>query len=105
MKGLLDRRAAVGQIVVVALAIAMIAFWPPPRGAMLMVPLSGDVGGVFDVALSTGTSLLGVGPLPGSMIVMADRATLGGPAFGRGILLLSAPRILCGETETGASRR
>ncbi|MFD1786869.1 hypothetical protein ACFSC3_04715 [Sphingomonas floccifaciens] len=83
----------------IALVIVAIAFWPPQRGAMLMIPLSGHAATAVDVALAGHASLIGMGPLPGSMVVLGDRAMLGGPALDRGILLLAAPRAICGAVQ------
>ncbi len=94
-------RAAVSQLVVATVILAVIALSPPPRGAMLMVPLTGQVAAVVNVAVDGKAALLAQGPLPGSMIVLGDRAALRAPALAQGILVLSAPRALCGDSEPG----
>lgn len=93
--------AALCQTFAAGAIIAAIALWPPQRGPMLMVPLTGHVASVIDVAMTGGAGLLAAGPLPGSMIVMGDRAAIGRQAFDRGILVLSAPRALCGDAVSG----
>lgn len=93
--------AALCQSFAAATIIVGIALWPPQRGAMLMVPLSGHVASVIDVAMTGGAGLLAAGPLPGSMVVMGDRAAIGRRALDRGILVLSAPRALCGDAIPG----
>ncbi|MBN2971429.1 hypothetical protein JW805_05280 [Roseomonas aeriglobus] len=89
--------AALCQLLVVTAVLIVVALSPPKRGAMLMVPLSGQIAGVIDVAMTGNAGLLAQGPLPGSMIVIGDRSALRASALSHGILLLSAPRALCGD--------
>ena len=84
------------QVATVACAIVGATLWPPEHGAMLLIPLSGRIADPVDVALSGGAALLATGPLPGSLVVLGDRRTVAIPAIDRGILVLSAPRSLCG---------
>ncbi|KQN25872.1 hypothetical protein ASE86_06670 [Sphingomonas sp. Leaf33] len=84
-----------GQLIAVALVIVAIALWPPQRGAMLMIPLTGHAADAINVALTGRAGVLAAGPFPGSMIVMGDRTALGRAALHRGILLLAAPGALC----------
>lgn len=94
-------RAALCQLGLAAAIIVVIALWPPQRGAMLMIPLDGRLATAVDVAMAGGAALLATGPLPGSMIVIGDRAALDRSAIGHGILLLAAPRALCGDRLPG----
>ncbi|WP_294295012.1 hypothetical protein [uncultured Sphingomonas sp.] len=95
--------APVCQLSVAAAILTVIALSPPQRGAMLLVPLTGQIATVVNVAMAGKAALLGQGPLPGSMIVIGDRAALRTAASGRGILLLSAPRALCGDRAAGGT--
>lgn len=96
--------AALGQLLTVAVVIVTIALWPPQRGAMLVIPLTGHASDAINVAMAGRAGLLSAGPLPGSMIVVGDRAILARAALDRGILLLAAPRAICSAVGTrGAS--
>ena len=90
----------IGAQLVIALAgLLALAFAPPARGAMLLVPLTGDARSrMAALAVEHGALLVGRGPVAGSLLIRGDRATLDGPLFGAGILLASAPAILCGQT-------
>lgn len=90
------RSAAAWQAAIVAGAIGTAALWPPEQGAMLLVPLSGRLAVPANVALDAGAALAAPGPLPGSLVVIGQRAAIAAPALRHGILPLSAPRALCG---------
>lgn len=83
-------------MVQLALAVAVllvVAFVPPPRGRMLLVPLDGrpvdraTIGGLKATPLKPG-------PLPGSWIVEGDRRLLSS-LWARRVLVLAAPAALC----------
>ncbi|MBO9714978.1 MAG: hypothetical protein J7495_18850 [Sphingomonas sp.] len=74
--------------------LVLLALWPPVRGAMIVVPLSGQAADAV-LALEGGARLLGEGPLPGSLVVTGNRVKLAAALKGRA-LLLAAPAMLCG---------
>ena len=85
------------QIGAVVAAMAGFAFAPPARGRMLLVPLApGAAAKLPAAAVTGGARLLGMGPVPGSLVVVADRARLGGVSLADGMVILSAPPLLCG---------
>ncbi len=89
------------QGAVVAAAFAVMAFWPPSSGRMLLVPVAGgDANVVAKVALAAGAGLLGSGPLPGSMLVVGDRARILRAITGSNIVVVAAPRGGCSPTGT-----
>lgn len=85
------------QIGAVVAAMAGLAFAPPARGRMLLVPLApGGAAKLPAAAVAGGAKLLGTGPVPGSLVVVADRARLDGVSLADGMVILSAPPLLCG---------
>lgn len=65
---------------------------------MLLLPvLPGSAVRLPAIAVDGDARLLGKGPLPGSLVVIGDRARFAGGVFGAGGLVLSAPAILCGD--------
>ncbi|MES2339904.1 MAG: hypothetical protein V4537_17565 [Pseudomonadota bacterium] len=91
------------QIVTVVSAIVGAALWPPEHGTMLLVPVSGQIAGPVDAAMAGGASLVGNGPLPGSLVVLGDRRAIATAALDHGILIVSAPRTLCGEAQSSGA--
>nr|WP_047166645.1 hypothetical protein [Sphingomonas sp. Y57] len=90
------------QIGAVVAAMIGLAFAPPARGRMLLVPLSAAAAARLPAAaLADGAKLLGAGPVPGSLVVVADRAQLGKVSPGDGVIILSAPPLLCGGDDEG----
>lgn len=81
----------------------LLAFSPPRHGAFLLVPWSGEIGLPVRVALDHDARLLGTGPLPGSVIVMGERAALAPAARSSGVLVLAAPFIGCGSASPSAA--
>jgi hypothetical protein len=100
--GSISRTAGAAQVVLAALILLTLAFTPPNRGRMLLVPLNGQ---------SINSSLLArlpliperPGPLPGSLLVFGSSEGQFLRLFKQGVLILAAPQIICGEphTETG----
>jgi len=85
------------QIGAVVAAMVGLAFAPPARGRMLLIPLSPRAATALPAAVvDGGAKLLGTGPVPGSLVVMADRARLGAVSLADGVIILSAPPSLCG---------
>ncbi len=93
----------IGQAAVALCALLLLAFAPPVAGSFLLVPLTqGAAAGLAALAIERGGAITGMGPLPGSLIVVGDRATLASAMLNRGVLPLAAPSLLCrepGETE------
>ena len=85
------------QAALAAGLLGLLALTPPARGPILILSLSGDAGAPVRVALAHGARLLGPGPLPGSMVVVGERAALSPAARDAGLLLLAAPFAGCGE--------
>lgn len=90
------------QIGVAVAAMVGFAFAPPARGRMLLVPLSsGAAAKLPAAAVNGGAKLLGSGPVGGSLVVIAERDRLGALSLADGVIILSAPPLLCG----GAAER
>lgn len=90
------------QVGMVVAAMLGLAFAPPARGRMLLVPLSSHAAATLPAAaLDGGAKLLAAGPVPGSLVVVADRARLGGVSLAAGMVILSAPPLLCGRGAFG----
>lgn len=84
------------QAAAVAVAPLVLALWPPVSGPMMLVPLAGDTGAVTRAALAGGARLLGSGPLPGSLVVMGDRAGIARRLGGWDVVITAAPPAGCG---------
>ncbi|MES2497337.1 MAG: hypothetical protein V4618_14585 [Pseudomonadota bacterium] len=85
------------QIGVAVAAMVGFAFAPPARGRMLLVPLSPAAAARLpSAAVSGGAKLLGSGPIGGSLVVVAERQRLGAMSVVDGVIILSAPPLLCG---------
>ncbi len=87
--------------------LALVAFtmWPPSSGAMLLVPLaSGSLDSVAKIALAGGATLLGAGPLPGSLVVVGNRSRIFQQIRAWDVVLMAAPPAGCGNrVATGAA--
>jgi hypothetical protein len=85
------------QVTAAIFGLVLMAMWPPASGAMLLVPVGrGDVNAGARIALASGATLLGVGPFPGSLVVVGDRARIAGQRGASGFVLLAAPPAGCG---------
>lgn len=76
-------------------ATFLVAFAPPARGSMLLVPLISDAPAAR-LALESDALLIGRGPA-GTMIVRAERDALFWPLLRVGVLTLAAPAAMCGK--------
>lgn len=84
------------QAGLVLVGVAVLALWPPRDGAMLLVALDGrDAGRLVEPALEAGAALAGRGPLPNTIVVRGARHRLT-PLARHGVILIAAPRGLCG---------
>lgn len=87
-----------GQLLLIVLGLAALAFFPPAQGRMIIVPLRAEDGsGALNLALSAGARLVGPGPLRGSFVIEARRASISAALKGSRALLLAAPPAGCGQ--------
>lgn len=66
---------------------------------MLLIPLDGSEHDVVGIALAGGARLLGAGPFPASIVVVADRSRIEREVASWNIIIIAAPPAGCG---TGA---
>jgi hypothetical protein len=87
--------ALVAQCALAAGVLLLLAFAPPDRGEMFLVPLDGEA---VSPTLLRQLPLVPErsGPLPGSLLVFGSSEGQFFPMLGHGVLILSAPRPLCG---------
>src|ERR1700712_144796 len=89
---------AIAQIGTAMIALSALAFWPPQSGAMLLFPVwNGDTGATFRLALDAGVTILGQGPVSGSLVVVGDRARILPLAMDKYMLVVAAPPSGCGN--------
>ncbi|MBV7255674.1 hypothetical protein KCG44_02610 [Pacificimonas sp. WHA3] len=87
------------QAAMVVLAISLMAFAPPAEGRMIILPLSpGATTGLVNDLHSLDARPLDGGPLPGSVVVVANRADLFMNMLWTGRLVIAAPNAGCGRT-------
>lgn len=79
--------------VLVMVALLVLAAAPPARGMMLVVP----VGGSATVALAGGARFVSGGPLPGTIVVNGDRATLLPHLLRHGAIAVATRSAACGR--------
>ncbi len=85
------------QIAVGAVGFLLLFLFPPPNGRLLLIPASQQAARqVAALAVSHHALLVEEGPLPGSLVVFADRASLVSVMLRHGILITAAPRAGCG---------
>lgn len=85
------------QIAITLFAFATFGLWPPLSGRFLLVPVGGsDRNALALAAWAGGAALLDRGPLPGSLVVVGDRAALARHSGWRTFLILAAPAAGCG---------
>jgi hypothetical protein len=93
------------QCTAIAIGMAIVALQPPESGRMLLVPIwSGSEGRAAQLALNSGVTLIGVGPLRGSVVVRGKRAVLADSAWNENILMMAAPSAGCGASGSGGSQ-
>lgn len=83
------------QLLLAAAALGVLAFAPPDRGEMLVIPLDGQP---VNPALLRQAPLVPErpGPLPGSLLVFGSSEGQFVRLLQQGILIMSAPQPLCG---------
>lgn len=93
-----SNRIVLGAHLVLGIAVlASISLYPPAQGRILMIPLlDRDANATARVALLAEARLLGRGPLPGSMVVIGDRAQIAAGLHAWDMLLVAAPPAGCG---------
>jgi hypothetical protein len=97
----LPRKAAlVAQLLLAAVVLCVLAFAPPERGQMMLVPLDGNP---ISPSLLKTLPLVTErpGPTPGSLLVFGSSEKQFVPLLERGVLILSAPRAMCGAPSGG----
>lgn len=82
----------VGLQAAATVAVLALVAVPPASGPMLVVSL----GGSATAALVGGARLVGRGPLPGSLVIAGERATLVPHLWRHGALALAVPAVACG---------
>lgn len=86
------------QIAIALLVIMVLALTPVRRGTMIVWPVSSTPAKPWLDHLS-GVTLLGVGKLPGSLIITGDRNALWPVAIAHRALLLPAVPALCSAAQ------
>jgi hypothetical protein len=85
------------QMLLTAAVMAGLSVAPPPRGAMLLVSLTGmPRGQILQRTMRVGAIPLGAGPVANSMMVRGERSAIVAAALPAGILVLDAPDSVCG---------
>jgi len=92
--------ALVAQLALAVVVFAALAFAPPDRGEMLVIPLDGHR---VDPLLLKQAPLVPErpGPLPGSMLVFGSSEGQFVPLLEQGVLIMSVPQPLCGGHSEG----
>jgi hypothetical protein len=75
--------------------LGALGFAPPARGTVLLVPLT-DRAAPARAALAAGMPILKLGPL-GSIVARADKGHDDWAMLRRGIVVLAAPAVICGN--------
>ncbi|OWK30158.1 hypothetical protein [Sphingomonas dokdonensis] len=83
------------QLAIGTASIGLLAFAPPAKGEMLLLPLRSGAP-VARLARNGDAMLLARGPGDG-LVVRGQRAALFWPLLRAGVLTLAAPRSWCGE--------
>jgi hypothetical protein len=98
MRGALARYSPIvaGQLVLAMSALLAVAFAPPARGRMLLVPLGGKAV-TPELIQSHRATPLKPGPLPGSWVVDGEYQSLSG-MLSNEILILAAPAAICASS-------
>lgn len=91
--------ALVAQVALAAALLCMLAFAPPDRGQMMLIPLDGNPMSPT-LLKQLPVAAVGPGPLPGSLIVFGSSEGQFLPLLEEGVLILSAPQALCGASHS-----
>jgi hypothetical protein len=92
--------ALAAQLALAVTVLAALAFAPPDRGEMLVIPLDGHP---VNPLLLKQAPLVPErpGPLPGSMLVFGSSEGQFVPLLKQGVLIMSVPQPLCGGHSEG----
>lgn len=106
----MERRGHFGiaalQCAAILSTLVALALRAPVSGAMLVVPLgTANTGALADVAVRHGGSLLGTGPVAGSLVVYGTRASLEPALWAVHAVVLAAPSSICGAAATPSGKR
>ncbi len=83
------------QLCVMVVGLTIVVLAPPPRGAILLVPLTSHArSNLAPLAIGRGALLLGRGPIDGSLVVRADRTLMDG-MLSEGIVPLAGADTSC----------
>lgn len=98
MTCLSNRMLLTSQVVLGLVALAGLSLYPPTQGRILLLPLlDRQSDAAARVALSAHAALLGRGPLPGSWVVVGDRARIAASLHGWDMVMLAAPPAGCAD--------
>ena len=94
------KAATAAQLVLAAAVLVILGFAPPDRGEMLLIPLNGQP---LNPALLAQLPMVAErpGPLPGSLLMFGSSEGLFDYLLEQGVLILAAPREMCGEAHGG----
>ena len=93
----LPRMTLPAQLLLGCAALAVMMLAPPADGPILIVSLSREApGDIARWAIAQDVRLLGVGPLPNSMVVVGSRSALFEAAIRHGGLLMTGAFAGCG---------
>jgi len=91
------------QAALVVATLAMSVMVPPPRGAMLVMPIgSASLAATVNWATGRGAMVMNAGRVPGSVVIFGERAALAWPAIRDGYVLIGVPASWCGDRGAGA---
>ena len=86
------------QVLLAVGVLGTLSVAPPPRGAMLLVSLTGmPPGEILQRTMPVGAVPLGAGPVASSIMVRGERGEIVAAAMPAGILVLDAPDSVCGD--------
>lgn len=86
----------------IILALLTLAFYPPAKGNMLIVPVTeSGKRDMFRIATHNGAFLMGRGPFDNSYVINGSRAELAPALLKNGILVMSATPAGCGSFASG----
>lgn len=94
------RRTIALQAAIAVTALSWLLLAPPAQGQIILVPLTtGAARTLPAVAIHGDTRLIGIGPLPGSLLVEGRSADFSGFLFHHATLALATPFGGCGAGE------
>jgi hypothetical protein len=91
----------IAQVAIALPLVGGLLLAPPAEGPMMLVPLTpGAARALPALAFDGDAKLISTGPLPGSLVVYAHRATLAGRLLRHATLTLSSPLTGCAPRAT-----